>query len=134
MEKRRLFWVGLVLLAMAMAAVSAHAEEIAIEIDVAPNVLNLNSNSEVVTVHTDIAYGSVAASSVMLNDVAIDWWKADARGNFVAKFNSEDIKTLEGLVIGGFNTLVLLGYTTGGDTFIGMQEILVVDNTPTGKN
>jgi hypothetical protein len=70
---------------------------------------------------------------VFLNDVAIDWWKSDDRGNFVAKFNSDEIKTLDGLIIGGYNTLVLTGFTTGEDAFIGTQDIMVIDNIPAGK-
>ena len=105
-----------------------------IEIDVSPNVLNIQSQSTVVTVHTDIAYSSVVGATVFLNGVAIDWWKSDDRGNFVAKFMSDEIKTLEGLIIGDYNTLVLNGYTTGGEAFIGEQDIMVIDNIPAGKN
>jgi hypothetical protein len=103
-----------------------------IEIDVSPNVLNIQSNSTIVTVHTDIAYSLVVGASVFLNDVAIDWWKSDDRGNFVAKFVSDEIKTLDGLKIGDYNTLTLNGFTTGEEAFIGTQAILVIDNVPEG--
>ena len=110
-----------------------------IEIDVAPNVLNLQSESTVVTVHTDIAYWRVAATTVTLNDVAISSWKADDRGNFVAKFLSDAIKSLDGLIIGDYNELTLYGVTKGTETnppeaFFGMTEILVVNNIPKGKH
>ncbi|MDH3950953.1 MAG: hypothetical protein OEV11_07960 [Deltaproteobacteria bacterium] len=103
-----------------------------IQIDVAPNVLNIQSKGEIVTVHTDIAYSAVVGASVFLNDVAIEYWKADARGNFVAKFVMDEIKTLDGLIIGDYNTLVLIGYTTDGHPFIGEQEIKVIDIIPRG--
>jgi len=112
------------------AALSA---EIPIQIDVAPNVLNIQSQGVIVTVHTDIAYSAVDGASVYLNGVAIQWWKADTRGNFVAKFVMDEIKTLDGLIIDGYNVLVLNGYTTDGDTFIGEQEIKVIDITPRGS-
>ena len=105
-----------------------------IQIDVAPNVLNIQSESVVVTVHTDIAYSAVLGSTVFLNGVAINHWKSDARGNFVAKFLSDEIKTLDGLIIDDYNTLVLIGYDTGGETFIGTQDIMVIDVIPQGKN
>ena len=105
-----------------------------IEIDVAPNVLNIQSESVVVTVHTDIAYSAVAGSSVFLNGVAINHWKSDAHGNFVAKFLSDEIKTLDGLIIGDYNELVLIGYDTDGEAFAGTQEIMVIDVLPQGKN
>ena len=103
-----------------------------INIDVSPNVLNIQSESSIVTVHTDIAYNLVVGVSVFLNGVAIDWWKSDDRGNFVAKFVSDEIKTLDGLIIGDYNTLVLNGFTTGGEAFIGTQDIMVIDNIPVG--
>lgn len=108
-------------------------DEIQIEIDVAPNVLNIQSESVVVTVHTDIAYSSVVGASVFLNMVEINYSKSDAQGNFVAKFLSDEIKALDGLEIDGYNTLVLTGLTTEGDVFIGEQEIKVIDILPQGK-
>ena len=104
------------------------------EIDVAPNVLNIQSESVVVTVHTDIVYSTVIGSSVYLNGVAINHWKADAQGNFVAKFLSDEIKTLDGLIIDDYNTLVLTGYDIDGEAFIGGQDIQVIDIIPKGKN
>jgi hypothetical protein len=109
-------------------------DEIRIEIDVAPNVLNIQSESSVVTVHTDIAYGSVVGSSVYLNMVEINYSKFDAQGNFVAKFLSDEIKALDELEVGEYNTLVLTGLTTEGDVFIGEQEIKIIDVLPQGKN
>jgi hypothetical protein len=105
-----------------------------IQIDVAPNVLNIQSESVVVTVHTDIAFSAVLGSSVFLNDVEINHWKSDARGNFVAKFLSDEIKTLDGLIIDDYNVLVLTGYTADGEAFIGTQDIMVIDIIPQGKN
>jgi len=80
-----------------------------IEIDVAPNVLNIQSESVVVTVHTDIAESAVVGSTVFLNGVEISHWKSDARGNFVAKFLSDEIKTLDGLIIGDFTGTSMAG-------------------------
>ncbi len=105
-----------------------------IQIDVAPNVLNIQSESVVVTVHTDIAYNVVVGSTVFLNGVEINHWKSDARGNFVAKFLSDEIKSLDGLIIDDYNTLVLTGYDIYGDAFIGEQDIQVIDVIPQGKN
>ena len=41
-------------------------------------------------------------------------------------------KTLGGLKTGDYNELTLTGYTTGGEAFIGTQDILVIDNVPVG--
>ena len=105
-----------------------------IQIDVAPNVLNIQSESVVVTVHTDIAYNAVVGSTVFLNGVEISHWKSDARGNFVAKFLSDEIKTLDGLIIDDYNTLVLTGYTADSEAFIGKLDIKVIDVMPQGGN
>ena len=104
-----------------------------INIDVSPNVLNIQSESSIVTVHTDIAYNLVVGATVFLNGVAIDWWKSDDRGNFVAKFNSDEIKELDGLVIGDYNTLILIGEDTDGAIFGGTQDIMVINNIPAGE-
>ena len=103
------------------------AEEITIDITVSPNVINIASQSTVVTVHTDIAYGLVVGATVKLNDVAIDWWKSDDRGNFVAKFKAADVK---GIVRPGETaTLTLTGGTIYGDTFTGTDSVKVVSVT-----
>ena len=115
-----------------------------INIDVAPNTLNLQSEGKVVTVHTDIPFSQVTASTVLLNGVAISSWKADSRGFFVAKFVMDEIKDLECaeidvaadaykcLEIDEYNTLTLIGNTENGP-FIGEQDILVIDNVAAGN-
>ena len=107
------------------------AQEI-IEIQVSPNVLNLQNQGQVVTIHTDIPYWTVLGSSVSLNDVEIASWKADAQGYFVAKFVMSAIKNLP-LNIGEMNTMTLDGSKTNGETFTGSSEILVVNNVPNGR-
>ena len=104
-----------------------------IDIQVALNVLNLQSNGIVVTIHTDIAYWQVDASSVTLNGVEIDSWKSDDQGNFVAKFNMDEIKGLEGLQVNDYNTLTLDGVTYGGEDFTGSSEVYVKNIIPKGK-
>ena len=116
--------VGLLLVSFLAPAPSAAFE---ITIDVAPNVLNIQSQGVVVTVHTDIPYSNVDVSTVYLNGVAINSWKADDRGNFVAKFLMDAIKTLDGLRIHDYNTLKLVGDTTSGVAFSGSQDIMVID-------
>lgn len=106
--------------------------QIIVEIQVSPNVLNLQNQGQVVTIHTDIAYSTVLGSSVSLNGVEIDSWKADAQGYFVAKFVMSAIKNLP-LNIGDYNTMTLEGQKVNGDLFTGSEEILVVNNVPAGR-
>ena len=104
-------------------------------IDVAPNVLNIQSSGSVVTVHTDIPFSKVDVSSVYLNEVLIESWKADNQGYFVAKFDMDEIKALVDsgdLTVGALNVITLTCLTTDGSEFEGSQEILVINNVPAG--
>jgi len=106
-----------------------------IAIDVAPNMLNIQSEGQVVTVHTSIAYWSVDHDNVFLNGIEISSWKADNRGNFVAKFLMSEVKALADsgdLTVPGENELTLVGYTTEGTEFTGSQVITVIDVEPAG--
>ncbi len=98
-----------------------------IEIDVAPNVLNIQSEGTVVTVHTSIEYSAVDGASVKLNGVPISWWKSDSRGLFVAKFNMEEVESLVSSEIIALGNIVLTleGSSNQGE-FIGSQTIKVI--------
>ena len=106
-----------------------------ITIDVSPNVLNIQSNSTVLTVHTNIDFDLVNCPTVSIyvgadatDPVAISWWKADDRGNFVAKFSMEDIKAELGPEdYNQLTTFRMVGETTSGEEFYGEQEILVAN-------
>jgi len=119
---------GLIILCTFLVVVStSNAYEIMI--DVSPNVLNLQSSGTVVTVHTNMDYNTVIASSVFLNGVPISFYKSDDRGYFVAKFVMDEVKNLP-LIIGELNTLLLLGATDDGLSFTGTQDIKVISVMP----
>lgn len=106
-----------------------------IDIEVAPSTLNIQSQGQVVTVHTNIAYSDVVGGTVSLNGIEISWWKADNQGNFVAKFVMTEVKALAisgGLIVPGENELTLVGITRDGAEFTGTQTITVIDVEPTG--
>lgn len=103
-----------------------------IDIQVSPNVLNLQNNGQVVTVHTDIAYSLVVGQTVTMNGIAISSWKADLQGNFVAKFLMSEIVGLP-LNIGEYNDLTLTGTKTDGTTFTGTDQVLVINVIPKKK-
>jgi len=130
---KNLFFGGSFFLVLLLAFLPAIGlAQITIDIQVSPNVLNLQNNGQVVTVHTDIAYSTVDGSSVSLNGVEINSWKSDNQGNFVAKFLIEEIKDLP-LNVGGMNTLELEGETYNSETFYGVDEIRVINVVPKGK-
>ena len=120
------------LAALLVAAAAAYACDIDMAIKISPNVLNLGKPGDCLTVHTDIGYSQVTGSSVTLNGVAIQSWKSDNRGQFVAKFDMNDIVNLP-LEIGAYNRFELAGETTGGETFCGAEEIMVINNTPNAR-
>ena len=116
-----------------LCVLPAFAGVLEIDIDVAPNVLNIQNNGSIVTVHTNLPFGDVVAGGVELNGIDINSWKVDNRGYFVAKFLIDELKTLDGLRIDEINTLSLTGVLTDGTAFIGSSEIMVIDVVPEKK-
>ena len=111
-----------------LAPLFSFSQEV-IEIQVAPNVLNLQNQGQVVTIHTDRAYSTVDASTVFLNGVEIESWKADNQGYFVAKFNMDEIQGLPELIVDEYNEFKLEGITYGGNPFVGYQDVLIIDRS-----
>ena len=106
-----------------MIAAANNALAFEITIDVAPSVVSLDSQGQVVTVHTDIAYWSVDGWSVALDGLPIQSFKSDKRGNFVAKFNLDDVKEM---IEVGSVTVTLMGETKDGEEFSGHDTIKVI--------
>jgi hypothetical protein len=100
--------------------------DMAIEIAVSPNTLVMGSQGVWVTVHADIPYSTVAGVSVTLNGVAVDFTKADNRGDLVAKFQIDAIK---GIVAPPSAELTLSGLTKDGVAFSGTDTIRVIGAT-----
>lgn len=124
----KLFLISLLFLSLPAVLIAQET----IDIQVAPNVLNLKNQGQVVTIHTDIPFSEVVATSVSLNGVEIDHWKSDAQGFFVAKFLMEEIKDLP-LNIGENNTMTLNGNKVDGVTFTGSEEIMVINVSGSGR-
>ena len=122
-------------LALVFFQVPAKCYAFDIGIEVAPNTLNIQSQSQVVTVHTTIKYFSVDHDDVYLNGILINSWKADNLGYFVAKFVMDEVKALADsgdLTVPGENELTLVGYTIEGTEFTGAQTITVINIEPAG--
>ena len=105
------------------------AQATEVSIDVSPRILNIQSDGQVVTIHTAVDYEDVDVATVYLNGIAIAGWKEDNRGYFVAKFLMEDVKDLP-FLIDEYNKLTLVGITYDRETFWGEQEILVINVVP----
>ena len=134
MKSKKLNFLLVLLMIGMLIPVNIFSQQV-IEIQVSPNILNLQSNGVVVTIHTDIPFSDVEASSVKLEGVGIQSWKADNQGYFVAKFNMEAVKALvdqEDLEL-GINTVTLMGTTKSDATFSGSKDVLIIDNVPQGK-
>ncbi len=123
--KFRLFAYFSVLI-LCMIASPTICQAFEIEIDISPSTLNLAYQGQVVTVHTNIDYSDVIGASVMLDEIEISWWKSDDCGDFVAKFNVDDVKEyLRGKE--GNVTLTLSGTTKDGEAFSGADSIRIVN-------
>ena len=114
-------------LAVCLVVGACYAETMEINIIVQPKTIVIASESEWLTVHTDIALSAVDTGSVMINDIPISWWKADARGNFVAKF---DIDVIKASVTAPEAVFVLTGLTNAGVAFTGTDTVPVNDAEP----
>lgn len=113
------------LLTAARAAPTPPADEI-VEIQVSPHTILLSwkAKGDVrVTVHAEVDYSDVATFTVELGGFPALSTFADARGNLVAKFEYEDVRTL---VAEGYATLVLTGSLKSGTTFRGEDSVRVV--------
>lgn len=94
-----------------------------VEIQIAPSTLLLNSSQGgSVTVHADIPYSVVDATSVKLDGIAATSTFADDCGDLVAKFKETEVES--GLVVGRA-TLTLTGLTTDGTAFWGTDTVRV---------
>lgn len=111
----------------AMMPASSYAEPLPIDVTVSPKTIVFDSESEWLTVHTDIALSAVDTTSIELNELAVSWTKADARGNLVAKFDIDDVKAM---VTVGEAVLTLTGYTKAGVFFSGTDVVPVKDTDP----
>lgn len=114
------------ILALALSTGLVFAQLDDLPIVVSPNVINLEAEGIWVTVHAEIPYSEVAATTVYLEDIEVEVVKSDARGELVAKFLLDDVKEILKV---GENELTLTGTTYDGDSFSGTDEILVIQRT-----
>jgi hypothetical protein len=114
-------------LVISLVAGACYAETMEINIIVQPKTIVIASDSEWLTVHTDIALSAVDTGSIMINDIPVSWTKADARGQLVAKF---DINVIKASVTAPEATFVLTGLTTSGVPFTGTDTVPVNDTEP----
>lgn len=93
-------------------------------ITISPNTLVLNSESQVVTVHSNIPYVSVDTVSLTLDGISATYTKADTCGDLVVKFESGDIKDI---VKPGEVTLTLSGKLKDNSSFSASDTITVIE-------
>ena len=110
-------------LALAVGLTSlASAQDSTSELVVSPNVLNLESNGGVVTLHADIGYSSQYDLDLKVNNkplpIAVTF--PDSRGDLVIKCR---LTTVKGLVSVGEAIFAL----TINDTYTGTDTIRVID-------
>lgn len=134
--------IGILLIAIFALSIGVVAEGSlgsAIHIDVAPNTLNLESNGNGVTVHTNIAYADVDCRTVALevegSAIAIRSCYSDLCGDLVVKVDRDDVT---GVVSPDYATFKLTGETIpneNGDlmTFEGVDTIRVIDVAADGS-
>ena len=100
----------------------ASAQDNTIDLVASPNVLNLESNGGVVTLHADVAYSLVYKLELEVNDqpLTIDSTFWDSRGDLVIQC---DLATVKDMVELGEATFDL----TVNDLYTGTDTIRVID-------
>jgi len=58
---------------------------------ISPNTLVLSSLCDIITIHSNIPYNEVIATSVAVNGVDVPFTKADSCGDLVAKIGVDDL-------------------------------------------
>lgn len=91
-------------------------------ITISPKTLVLNSDGGCVTVHTNISIELVDCNSLLLEGIAPYLTKADDRGELVAKFDTDAVKSV---VDTGQVTLTLTGVLEDGSSFAASDTITV---------
>jgi len=135
--RRVLFASALVSLFVALGVGSGYAQDM-IEIDVAPNVINIADRDVMITVHTNIPYTDVINEDNQIADVQliiiegvleleINDWFSDDRGFFVAKFVLISKDARDVVNTGGFNEVWMEGFYADFSAFEGFQEIKIIE-------
>jgi hypothetical protein len=104
--------------------------DMTVPIVISPSTINIEHEGVWVTVHAEIPYVDVVGATVTLDGVEVELTFADSRGELVAKFCVDDVKSIlvndEGTVINPTPTLTLHGLTDFGDEFTGTDMIRVI--------
>ena len=104
------------------------------EIEVAPKVINLQCGGEDFSIHTNIPCGAIDDGPVCLRiedkqecssgdpccEICSDRAQCDNRGNFVGKFEVEDV--VEGLCLEAGSYRLVMSGTMEDETFTAVQE------------
>lgn len=111
-----------VLLLLLVTLAFAAAPVITVPIQVSPATIILKAPCQWVTIHADIAYSTVDASTVAINGLDAEAVFADNCGDLVAKVSFESI--VDGLTPGQ-TTITLTGVTKDGIAFSGSSTVPV---------
>ena len=89
----RISVVLLLFIAMSLALANKACEtpDGSYKIMISPNTLVLSSPCDVITIHSNISYSSVIATSVAVNGIDVPFTKADSCGDLVAKIGVDDL-------------------------------------------
>lgn len=122
--KKLCLLAAVVLMAFGVSYVTANKanEGDGFNITITPKVLVISSENTVVSVHSNIPYSIVNTVTLELDGIPAKFTKADACGDLVVKFNSDDVKDI---VVPGNVTLTLTGELDDGTPFEAADTIIV---------
>lgn len=105
------------------------ASDNTIDIVVSPHVLNIESNSGSISIHTDIGYVSEDDAALEVNGTPIEniYTFTDSRGNLVVKCS---INTVKSIVVGEEEATFVLTANYDGGIYSGTDTIVVIQVIP----
>jgi hypothetical protein len=124
MRKSYLFAAVVLVVVVGTSMVTANKQNEGDEysITIAPSTLVLSGPDTIVTVHSNIPYGTVVTTGLTLNGIEPTYTKADACGDLVVKFSQVDVKDI---VDPGIAVLTLSGSLNDGSLFAVSDDITV---------
>jgi hypothetical protein len=120
------------LMAGLAGGVLAQDEPLPIDLQVSPNVLNLESYGGSLSMHTDVGYSWTLDVGFTVDGQLVDdfWTKSDARGELVVKASLEAVEDSDG---DSLATFVLTVITSNGTWYEGTDTIRVISVSGPGR-
>lgn len=130
-RSRKTLPIALALVAILLVSVTgaALAQDGTIDMEVSPNVLNIESNGGSISIHTNIGYVPADDTTVEVNGTEVEVIATflDNRGNLVVKCDIDEVKTI---VVPDEPAVFVLTCSYNGGVYTGTDSVPVIQVIP----